>query len=226
ENIYGLFPGKYISIEVKDQGAGIPPLYREKIFDPYFTTKSKGSGLGLSIVYSVITQHNGAVDFQSQVGKGTQFTIYLPISNKKTFVSQQIDELVGKGRILIVDDEESIREVAALLLESLGYTVTATESGEEAIEICKKNTPDLAILDLTIPGGIGGKETADAIREFAPNIKLIVSSGYSNDSVMSQYKQFGFDGVLMKPYKLEQIGKVVYRLLNESGHEENSELGI
>ncbi|HLP58106.1 MAG TPA: response regulator, partial [Candidatus Deferrimicrobium sp.] len=213
ENIYGLIPGKYVAIEVKDQGVGISPIYREKIFDPYFTTKSKGSGLGLSIVYSIITQHNGAVDFQSQPGKGTQFTIYLPISDKE-MLAPQIEEFGGTGKILVVDDEESIREVAALLLESLGYKVTTAESGEEAIEICKKDPPDVVVLDLTIPGGIGGKETADEIRKFAKDIKLVVSSGYSNDSVMSQYKQFGFDDVLMKPYKLEQIGQVIYRLLN------------
>jgi nitrogen-specific signal transduction histidine kinase/CheY-like chemotaxis protein len=215
EDIYGLTPGKYVKVEVQDQGSGISPLNREKIFDPYFTTKSKGSGLGLSIVHSVITKHNGAVDFQCQPGKGTLFFIYLPASEKQKPEPQGEDEIMGgEGKILVVDDEESIRDVAALLLESLGYKVVTAESGEEALEICKKEVPDAVILDLTIPDGIGGKETAEEIRKFNKDIKLIVSSGYSNDPVMSRHKECGFDDVLMKPYKLEQIGKVVYRLLN------------
>lgn len=216
EDIYNLSPGKYVKIEVQDQGGGISPLNREKIFDPYFTTKSKGSGLGLSIVYSVITKHNGAVDFQSQPGEGTLFFVYLPASEKQKPEPQGEEEIIGgDGKILVVDDEESIRDVAALLLESLGYKVVTAESGEEAVEICKKEAPDAVILDLTIPDGVGGKETAEEIRKFNKDIKLIVSSGYSNDPVMSRYKQFGFDDVLMKPYKLEQIGKVVYRLLSK-----------
>jgi CheY-like chemotaxis protein len=216
EDIYGLTPGKYIKIEVRDQGIGISPLNREKIFDPYFTTKSKGSGLGLSIVHSVITKHNGAEDFQSKPGEGTLFFIYLPASEKqKPGLLDEEEIMGGEGKILVVDDEESIREVATLLLESLGYKVVTAESGEEAVEICKKEVPDAVILDLTIPDGVGGKETAEKIRKFNKNIKLIVSSGYSHDPVMSRYKQFGFDDVLVKPYKLEQIGKVVYRLLGK-----------
>lgn len=215
-DIYSLSPGKYVKIEVQDQGDGILPLNRERIFDPYFTTKSKGSGLGLSIVHSVITKHNGAVDFKSLPGKGTLFFIYLPASEKQKPGPRDEDEIMGgEGKILVVDDEESIRDVAALLLESLGYKVITAESGEQAVEICKKELPDAVILDLTIPDGIGGKETAEEIRKFNKDIKLIVSSGYSNDPVMSRYKECGFDDVLMKPYKLEQIAKVVYRLLGK-----------
>jgi CheY-like chemotaxis protein len=217
EDIYHLFPGKHVKIEVQDQGSGIPPQNRDKIFDPYFTTKSKGSGLGLSIVHSVISKHNGAVDFQSQPGEGTLFFIYLPASeNQKPEPQTEEDIVGGEGKILVVDDDESIRDVATLLLESLGYIVLTADSGEEAIEICKKENPDAVILDLTIPDGIGGKETAEEIRKFNDDIKLIVSSGYSNDPVMSRYKECGFDDVLMKPYKLEQIAKVVYRLLGKN----------
>ncbi|MDQ1354454.1 MAG: two-component system, cell cycle sensor histidine kinase and response regulator CckA [Acidobacteriota bacterium] len=216
EDIYGLTPGKYIKIEVQDQGNGIPPLNREKIFDPYFTTKSKGSGLGLSIVHSVIAKHNGAVDFHSHPDEGTLFFIYLPVSEKQKTGPRDEDEIIGGyGKILVVDDEASIRDVATLLLESLGYNVITTESGEQAVEICKKELPDVVILDLTIPDGIGGKETAEEIRKFNKDIKLIVSSGYSNDPVMSRYQECGFDDVLMKPYKLEQIAKVVHRLLGK-----------
>lgn len=214
-NIYGLPDGKYIKMEVSDQGIGISYHYKEQVFDPYFTTKSKGSGLGLSIVYSIIHRHNGFVDFDSQPGKGTTFYIYLPASEGKIAETQPVEELIrGEGKVLVVDDEESIREVGTLLLESLGYIVSTAENGEEAIEACKKEVFDVVIMDLTIPGGMGGKEAAREIRKFDKNVKLIVSSGYSHDPVMSRYEKYGFDGVLMKPYKLEQIGRVIHNLLS------------
>lgn len=213
-NIYGLTPGNYIKIEISDQGMGISSKYREKVFDPYFTTKSKGSGLGLSIVYSIIRKHNGCVDLRSQPGKGTTFYIYLPASEGEV-VDEAMDETAfhGEGKILVVDDEESIREVATLLLETLGYTVTVVNSGEEAVDICKRTAFDAVIMDLTIPGGMGGKEAAGEIRRFDKELILVVSSGYSNDPVMSKYADYGFNGVLMKPYKLEQVGEVLHRLL-------------
>jgi PAS domain S-box-containing protein len=215
DNVYGLSAGDYIKIEIIDRGIGISSKYKEKVFDPYFTTKSKGSGLGLSIVYSIVRKHNGCVDLLSQPGKGTTFYIYLPASEGEVEEFEMMeDALHGEGKILVVDDEESIREVAALLLETLGYTVTLAETGEEAVNMCKRSSFDAVIMDLTIPGGMGGKEAAKEIRQFDKDIQLIVSSGYSNDPVMARYKDYGFNGVLMKPYKLEQVGEVLYRLLN------------
>lgn len=213
-NIYGLPAGKYIKMAVSDQGIGISYQYKGQVFDPYFTTKNKGSGLGLSIVYSIIHRHNGFVDFDSQPGKGTTFYIYLPASEGKIAEIQPMEELVrGEGKVLVVDDEECIREVGTLLLESLGYIVSTAQSGEEAVEICKKEGFDAVIMDLTIPRGMGGKEAAREIRKFDKKVKLVVSSGYSHDPVMSMYEKFGFDGVLVKPYKLEQIGLVIRNLL-------------
>lgn len=217
DNVYGLSAGDYIKIQIIDQGIGISSKYKEKVFDPYFTTKSKGSGLGLSIVYSIVRKHNGCVDLMSQPGKGTTFYLYLPASEGEVEDVEIMEEaLHGEGKILVVDDEESIREVAALLLETLGYTVELAETGEEAIDMCKRSSYDAVIMDLTIPGGMGGKEAAKEIREFDQDIRLIVSSGYSNDPVMARYQDYGFNGVLMKPYKLEQVGEVLHRILNPS----------
>ncbi|MCP5105092.1 MAG: response regulator [bacterium] len=217
-NVYGLAPGKYIKIEIKDRGVGISELYRENVFDPYFTTKTRGSGLGLSIVYSVINKHGGVVDFESQPEEGTTFYLYLPASEGTVPEPALAEEPArGEGKILVVDDEESIREVAVLLLETLGYEAVTAESGEEAIETCKKKSFDAVIMDLTIPGGMSGKDAASEIRRFDEHVKLIVSSGYSHDPIMSRYERYGFDGVLMKPYKLEQVGAVLHKLLTSNG---------
>ena len=214
-NVFGLAPGKYISIEVRDQGIGIDSRHKHKVFDPYFSTKHKGSGLGLSIVHSVIKKHNGFVDFQSQPGEGTTFSIYLPASKGEVSENPSKEGAIeGEGKVLIVDDDESIREVACLLLETLGYIVTTVRSGEEAIELCKRESFDAVIMDLTIPGGMGGKDAAREIRQFDKDIKLIVSSGYSNDPVMSRFRDFGFNGVLMKPYKIERVSETMRSLLN------------
>lgn len=213
-NAYNLTPGKYILIQVSDTGFGIPPENKRKVFDPYFTTKKMGSGLGLSIVYSVIKRHNGSVDLKSKPGEGTAFYIYLPASEgqvvtlEPTGIAQE-----GEGKILVMDDEESIREVASVLLETLGYEVSLASTGEEAVQMCRGGKFDAVVMDLTIPGGMGGCDAARIIREFDKDIILVVSSGYSNDPVMASYKDYGFDDVLMKPYRLDQMGEVLHRLL-------------
>ena len=214
--------GDYVQISINDQGIGIPQEHLQKIFDPYFTTKQEGSGLGLATTYSIIKNHEGAITIESKIGSGTTFNIFLPISKNEIQTPKQDvqDELLaGQGRILIMDDEEMIRDVTSKILEEIGYQVDAAEDGAETIEKYKKSIGtddafDAVIMDLTIPGGMGGKETIVKLHEIDPQVKAIVSSGYSGDPIMANYQDFGFSGVICKPYKFEEIGKVLHRVLS------------
>ncbi|MBC8316345.1 MAG: PAS domain S-box protein, partial [Desulfobulbaceae bacterium] len=184
-----LEPGNYIKISVKDDGQGIERKHLGKIFDPYFTTKATGNGLGLAICYSVMKKHHGLIDVESEPGAGSTFCLYLPATEEtKTSQSSQDQEnpVGGQGRILVMDDEEIVRDVAAQMLSVLGYQVDESSNGEETIELYlkaqKSGQPyDAVIMDLTIPGGMGGKETIVKLREIDPLVKAIVSSGYAND---------------------------------------------
>ncbi|NVN90514.1 MAG: response regulator [Desulfuromonadales bacterium] len=214
--IVPLAQGNYLVIAIEDQGVGIPVEQMSKIFDPYFTTKQKGSGLGLATVHSIIRKHEGYVRVQSQVGVGTIFQIYLPASTqphpKKT---EHVTSLhVGTGNILVMDDEESVREVASELLKDLGYKAVVCRDGAEAIrlyqEAWQSGEPFLAvIMDLTIPGGMGGKEAIKELLEFDNKVYGIVSSGYCNDPVLANYRDFGFRSVATKPYSVEEFGRVL-----------------
>jgi PAS domain S-box-containing protein len=224
ESKFPLVPGNYIMFKICDEGVGIPEKYLDQIFDPYFTTKEAGSGLGLATSYAIISKHGGYISVQSSVGEGSVFSVIIPaISNKKPKeADKMIEELMyGTGKILVMDDEEIIRKVAKRMLEKLGYQVTTTNDGEETIivyqEAFKSREPfDVVILDLTIPGGKGGKETLIELKKLNPNLKAIVSSGYSVDSIMSDYKKFGFSGIITKPWKYEEFSKVIHTVLNSS----------
>ncbi len=229
ENGISLKEGKYVKISVKDQGIGIPQEYLDKIFDPYFTTKQTGSGLGLATSYSIIKSHGGYLHTESNVGKGTTFSIYLPVSEKENFVVSGIhdekDFFYGRGKILIMDDQKSIREMAQQILIKLGYEVECARDGDEAIRLYKiakesGESFDAVILDLTIAGGMGGKETIRKLHEIDTEVKAIVSSGYSSDPIMSNYQIYGFCGVVAKPYKLSELSKVLFKVIN--GKEEPS----
>ncbi len=198
--------GKYVKISIKDLGTGIKEEYFQKIFDPYFTTKQAGSGLGLAITYSIIKKHEGHITVESEIGVGTTFTIFLPALGKETFAVEDVaEELVyyrGKGRILFMDDKESIRDVVGEMLIQLGCEVEFATEGDEAIELYKKAKVsgqkfDAVILDLTIQGGMGGVEAFQKLREIDPEVKAIVTSGYSNDPVMNKYRDYGFKGVVV-----------------------------
>lgn len=212
--------GQYIKISIEDQGIGISEEHLNKIFDPYFTTKKEGSGLGLSSVYSIIKNHNGFIEVLSQTGKGTTFEIYLPASNKE--VTRKLDEsgllITGTGRILVMDDEEMIRDVLDSILSVLGYKTYFAFNGEEALEqyalAIEDGEPfDAIIMDLTIRGGMGGKETIKKILEYNPDAKVIVSSGYHNDPIMSDYREYGFKGIIPKPYRASELSRVLKEVL-------------
>jgi PAS domain S-box-containing protein len=215
-----LSPGDYVKVSVEDMGCGIQQKYLKKIFDPYFTTKSKGNGLGLSTSYFIIKNHMGHIDVESTVGVGSTFHIYLPATRKATFAPRE-DEIqlaAGKGKILIMDDDEDIRNVAGALLEHIGYTSRYARDGAEAVEMyveamADRKPFDAVILDLTIPGGMGGKETIIKLLEVAPDVKGIVSSGYSNDAVMANFGSYGFKGIVPKPYRIEELSRVLHEVI-------------
>jgi PAS domain S-box-containing protein len=215
-----LQPGKYVLLTFQDSGSGIPVEDLNKIFDPYFTSKENGSGLGLTTAYSIIKRHDGHITVDSQVGMGTKFSVYLPSSKEE--IREKAEgagiDLKGKGRILAMDDEEMIRGLIQEMLHRIGYEVELANDGEEAIEIYRRALAagrpfDAVILDLTVPGAMGGKEAIGRLCEIDENIKAIVSSGYSIDPVMSNYKEYGFCGVVEKPYNLQKLGKTLNQIL-------------
>jgi PAS domain S-box-containing protein len=216
-----LAPGKYLILTVEDTGVGISEEQLKRIFDPYFTTKEKGSGLGLAITYSIIKNHNGHIAVSSTVGVGTVFTIFLPASAKQ--LSEEKNEIAapirGKGKILIMDDDGMIRDVAGAMLKHIGYEVGYAKDGTEAVEsyfrsLESDNPFDAVIMDLTVPGGMGGKEAIKKIREKDPLVKAIVSSGYSQDSTMANFQQHGFAAVITKPYNVTRLSAVLDAVLN------------
>ncbi len=224
ESLLPLQAGRYILVSIKDYGVGIPDESLDRIFEPYFTTKKNGKGLGLATVYSIIRNHDGHIDVKSNLGAGTTFTIYLPCSDfQETGISSEETQMADSsssapmGRVLVMDDEENIREVAGEMLVFLGYSVDFANDGEEAAALYRKSLeasqPYSAVLmDLTIPGGMGGKEAIGILREIDPGVKGIVSSGYSNDPIMADFKAYGFSGIISKPYKLNELKKVLEKL--------------
>ena len=214
--------GKYVEISVQDNGTGISDEYLSKIFDPYFTTKAKGSGLGLATSYSIVRNHGGVIHVSSKVGRGTTFYVYLP-ALEAVKEDPQIPELspfVRKGKILVMDDEELIRSIAGAMIKSLDHEVEFAEHGEEAIEKYKAamesgNPFDVVILDLTIRGGMGGLETIERLLAVDPKIRAIVSSGYSDDAVVSDYHNYGFSACLTKPYKLQELSYTLNNMLSQ-----------
>jgi len=219
ENSMKLPGGSYVRLSFADQGCGISDEDLKRIFDPYFTTKPTGSGLGLASAQSIIARHGGHIGVSTVIGKGTTFTIHLP-STGEPYVEQQnasvthVSGVHTGGSVLVMDDEMMIRDMATDMLKYLGYQVTTCENGVEAIALYKaameSGAPFSAvIMDLTIPGGMGGKEAAEQVLAIDPKACLIVSSGYSNDPVMSDYGSYGFTGAVAKPYKITELGQLL-----------------
>lgn len=213
--------GRYVMVSVQDDGVGIPAEVLPKIFDPYFTTKSSGTGLGLATSYSIVRNHNGLMTVQSAVGEGTTFKIYLPASDKQVQQSRVDLTPLNKcqGRVLVMDDDDRIRDLLKSMIEAIGYEVETTANGNEAVNryrdaMSEGKRFDVSIMDLTIPGGMGGKEAMRLIKELDPKAKAIVSSGYSNDPIMANHRENGFAGVLSKPYKIQDLARALEITIN------------
>lgn len=212
--------GRYLKISITDQGTGIKKEHLPRIFDPYFTTKQRGSGLGLATAYTIIKNHEGYITVRSDLGVGTTFALYLPASFKElpSLPNRHERSLMGKGKILVMDDEESIRELLVQMLSYCGYEPAVASDGETAIllytEAQRAGRPfNAVIMDLTIPGLMGGKETIHILRDIDPDVKAIVSSGYANDPVMAEFRKYGFHGVVAKPYQIEELSEVLQAVL-------------
>jgi two-component system, cell cycle sensor histidine kinase and response regulator CckA len=216
--------GRYVKISIKDTGCGIPAEQVTKVFDPYFTTKPKGSGIGLATAYSVVKRHGGVIDIESEVDVGTSVLVYLPASPEYE-IDNPVDDsgetpAFGTGRILLMDDEEAIRIVAADLLTLLGYDVVTAKDGSECIEMYKAAMESgqpfcVVIMDLTVPGGMGGKVAIQELLEIDAKVKAIVSSGYSTDPIMSNYQHYGFKGIVPKPYNAVELSRALQELTTD-----------
>ncbi len=216
--------GRYVRISIRDNGVGIPEENLKKIFDPYFTTKQQGSGLGLATSYSVIRKHGGLMTVRSKVGRGSTFSLYLPASEGTvdSMTTTKRTCVAGTARILLMDDDEIIRDMANEMLTELGYEVAVCRDGAEAVAAYENahgsRTPfDVVIMDLTVPGGMGGTVALQKMLMIDPKVKAVVSSGYSNDPVMGDFSQYGFVAVLPKPYGAEDVGSLLETILNENG---------
>jgi CheY-like chemotaxis protein len=214
---------RYVAMLVSDQGEGITTENQAKIFDPYFTTKETGTGLGLTSAYSIVRKHGGAISFTSEPGKGTTFEILLPASREPVENDShrvQQDVAIGRGLILVMDDEDYIRDIACEMLTMMGYGAEGFSCGEDLVRryrdtVREGKTPSAVILDLTIRGGMGGQEAAKIILELDPAARLIVASGYSNNPVMANFRESGFAAALMKPFRLEDVGTTLQKVLED-----------
>ncbi|MEO8285992.1 MAG: ATP-binding protein [Chloroflexota bacterium] len=215
-----LEPGHYVRISVQDRGTGIPERHLSKIFDPYFTTKQTGSGLGLASVYSIVKNHGGHITVESELGIGCTFSVLLPASGVEAALPGSPNRSMARTvlRVLVMDDHESIREIVGDMLTELeGHEVDHAEHGEEAVEMYRRSLEqgepfDIVIMDLTIAGGAGGKEAVRDLLKVDPEAKVIVFSGYSSDPIMANYKDYGFSGVLRKPFGAEELLEEVHRV--------------
>jgi PAS domain S-box-containing protein len=214
----------YVRIAISDSGIGIPSHLLDKIFDPYFTTKQEGSGLGLAITLSIVNKHHGYILVNSIPGQGTEFIIYLPAADTADIRKQPtvFTTPAQALRVLVMDDEDMVRDILASMLHSLGHQVMTAADGREAVDLLQESqrqgkSIDLAIVDLTIPGGMGGLETLEHLRRVDPNLPVVVASGYSNDPVMASFRSFGFNGTVAKPFVLAQLAEAINSALGTSG---------
>jgi len=228
---FSLEKGKYIKVSFSDNGVGVPQENLQSIFDPFFTTKQTGSGLGLATAYSIIKKHGGDITVDSEIGVGTTFNIYLPASQKEIVlnemnefdirpVEEQEESGEGRVKVLLMDDEYTIRTILSEQLRSLKYVVEAVEEGAEAIRLYKNAREagkpfDVVIMDLTVSGGMGGKDAIEKLLEIDPEARAVVMSGYANDPIMANYKEYGFKGVIAKPYDIRELDETLQNVVME-----------
>ncbi len=215
--------GKFVRISIRDQGTGIPENILPRIFDPFFSTKAKGSGLGLSSAYSIMKRHNGIIEVESRVGEGSVFRLYFPASEGVIHFEKKTELEIhrGKGQVLILDDQEAIADVASHMLDKMGYGSKVVSDGDSAIREFEKALREdrrycVVILDLTIPGGKGGKWVIEQIRKLDQRVPVVASSGYSDDPVMAKPEQFGFTASLPKPYRMNELAGLLSRILDKA----------
>lgn len=213
--------GPFLHIEVHDHGVGIPEEHLPRIFDPYFSTKPKGTGLGLASAYSIMRNHGGIITVESEPKVGTVFRVYLPASPGEIPPAEKTERpiLKGEGNVLLMDDDEAVREVAGEMLSSLGFEVTTAKDGAEAVDLytqsLRRAKPfDVVILDLTVPGAMGGHEAITKLREVDPAVRAVVSSGFSTNPVMADYKAHGFSGVIPKPFTLRTVSETLTEVIS------------
>jgi PAS domain S-box-containing protein len=220
QDVLPLSLGEYIQIEFKDNGPGYSKEKLKRIFDPYYLFGQEGSDLGLAVSYSIIKRHNGFISVQSEPGGGACFTIYLPTIKDNNTVQEYIPMIEEKGnKIILMDDEVHITELIGEMLKEMNYEVETAKNGAEVLELyttaLQTGQPfDLVIMDLTVPGEMGGREAISHLLKIDPSVKAIVSSGYSNDPVMSDCKKYGFSGMVSKPYKIEELCQEINRVLS------------
>jgi CheY-like chemotaxis protein len=206
--------GKYVRITIRDSGPGIPEKDLPRIFEPYFNRREGASGLALPTAYAIVQKQGGHIAIESAPGAGTSVSVYIPSSTERTAPDPPAAETRPAGRILVMDDEEAIRKIAVQMLALLGYDAETARDGTEAIAVYQEarargNPFSGIVVDLTVPGGMGGKETIEKLREIDPAVKAIVSSGYSDDPIMSEYRAYGFSGVVEKPWNVAKMREVL-----------------
>jgi len=215
-----LADGRYVAIAVSDRGGGIPAEHRSRIFDPYFTTKQEGSGLGLAVSYSIVKSHGGTITVDSEPGNGAVFTVYLPATDRPAAAACAAEPAMvrGSGRVLVMDDEDMVRDVAGAILAELGYEVGFARDGEEAVAVYlqaqKDGRPyDAVIMDLTVPGGMNGRDATRELLARDPAARVIVSSGYHQDPIMAHFRDHGFRDCIAKPYDVSVLSRTLARVL-------------
>lgn len=224
---FSVIPGKFVRFSITDTGVGMDTSTQKRVFEPFFTTKEKGrgTGLGLASAYGIIKNHGGFINVYSEKGKGTSFSVYLPASKNPACIEKSIREPVikGSGTVLLVDDEQMILDVGSQMLKKLGYQVMTAPDGKEAIQIFErnKNCIVLVILDMIMPV-MGGSETFDKLKSMAPNIKILLSSGYAVNGQASDILNRGCNGFIQKPFDLEQLSKKTSEVLHHNTMNHNS----